>query len=273
MLAVASDILKVDLNGFDFRENNFLDDELKSQYISYIFSCSVANILKSREVMPAFISGYSMGIYAALYYCGSVTFEGGLLLVKTAWEKISKVTADGKYGMGMIVGLTEPDILDLLHGSGDVRICNQNNLHTFIISGIYDAVLSILSSAKAEGALRANLLPVSKPYHSDFIKGAVPEFSETVRNLTFKDPAYEYISNIGRKIIPASDDLREEVINNLYYRMNWFSTMNFLLTLGVDVFFECGAGDGLTRNFRFIEGNFKSFSVNKLDDFLKAVSD
>ena len=214
-----------------------------------------------------------MGIYAALYYCGSVTFRDGLLLVKKAWEKISKVTAEGKYGMGMIVGLTESDILDLLHGSGEVRICNQNNLHTFIISGTFEAVTGILSLAKAEGALRANLLPVSKPYHSDFIKSAVPEFTEIVRELTILAPAYKYISNIGQKIITSSDGLREEVIQNLYRRMNWFNAMNYLLALGAEVFFECGAGDGLTRNFRFIEGNFKSFSANKLEDFLETVSD
>lgn len=212
-----------------------------------------------------------MGIYAALYYCGSVTFKDGLLLVKSAWEKISKVTADGKYGMGMIVGLSGPDILDLMHGSADVRICNQNNLHTFIISGVFEAVLDILSAARAEGALRTNILPVSKPYHSDFIRDAVPEFSEIVREMTFTDPAYKYISNIGQKIILSPHGLREEVISNLYRRMNWFNTMNDLLKMRTDVFFECGAGDGLTRNSRFIEGNFKSFSVNKLDDFLKDV--
>jgi len=257
---------------FDFRENDFLNDELKSQYISYIFSCSIADILKSQFIRPAFVSGYSMGIYAAMYYCGSVTFIDGLLLVKSAWENISRVAATGKYGMGMIVGLIEPDILDLLHGTEDVRICNQNNPHTFIISGKYDEVKRILNSAKAEGALRTNMLPVSKPYHSGFLKNAVPGFSKIVRGINFTDPAYRYISNIDQKIINTGDGLIREVIDNLYSRMNWLDTMNMLLRQGVDIFFECGAGDGLTRNFRFIAGDFKSFSVNKLDQFIEAVS-
>jgi [acyl-carrier-protein] S-malonyltransferase len=214
-----------------------------------------------------------MGIYAGLCYCGAVTFRDGLLLVKSAWEAISKVTAEGKYGMGMIVGLSEEDILALLNPSRDVMICNQNNLHTFIISGTFAAVMNVLSLAKEEGALRTNLLPVSKPYHSDFIKDAVPGFSKIVRELNFTDPEYKYISNISQKIITDADGLREEVISNIYYRMNWYKTMNIALTLGTDVIFECGAGDGLTRNSRFIEGNFKAFPVNKLNDFLRAVSD
>jgi malonyl CoA-acyl carrier protein transacylase len=269
-LAIASEILKLDLTGFDFKENNFLNDELKSQYISYLFSCSVADILKGRKVKPSFVSAYSMGIYAALYYCGSITFNDGLLLVKSAWEKICKATESGKYSMGMIIGLIESDILNLLRGTDDVEICNQNNPHTFIISGSYDALEQVLASAKAEGALRTNMLPVSNPYHSKFVKSAVTEFTEVVKELSFIDPAYKYVSAINQKIIDSAEGLIKEVIENLYCRMNWLDTMNLLLTLGTDIFFECGAGDGLTRNSRFIEGNLKSFPVTKLDKFLEA---
>jgi malonyl CoA-acyl carrier protein transacylase len=269
-LSIASDILKLNLKGFDFKDNNFLNDELKSQYISYLFSCSVADILKCMKVKPSFVSAYSMGIYAALYYCGSITFNDGLLLVKTAWEKICKVTESGIYSMGMIIGLTESDILNLLRGTDGVEICNQNNPHTFIISGSYKALENVLALAKAEGALRTNMLPVSNPYHSKFVKSAVSEFSEVVRTLPFIDPAYKYVSAINQKIIDNAEDLIKEVIENLYCRMNWLNTMNLLLTLGTDIFFECGAGEGLTRNARFIEGNFKSFPITKLDKFLES---
>jgi malonyl CoA-acyl carrier protein transacylase len=54
--------------------------------------------------------------------------------------------------------------------------------------------------------------------------------------------------------------------------MNWLKTMSRLINQGSDNFFECGAGDGLTRNARFIEGDFKSYSVAKLDKFLEAAT-
>lgn len=269
LIAMASDILKLDLTGFDFNKNNFLHDELKSQYISYLFSCSVADILKVQKVKPSFVSGYSMGIYAALYYCGSIAFNEGLMMVKSAWDIISGLTSEGKYGMGIIIGLEESDILNLLHASGEVEICNQNNKHTFIISGSFDVVESVLMSAKTEGAMRANLIPVSKPYHSQFLKSAGPEFAELIKDLSFRAPACKYISAIDQKIIETADGLKKEVINNLCCRMNWLDTMNLMLTMGTDIFFECGAGDDLTRNARFVEGDFKSFSVSRLDKFLE----
>jgi len=268
----ASDFLEMDLTTFDFQKNNFLNDELKSQCISYLFSCSVADILKGKKVRSSFVSGYSMGIYAALYYCGSVSFNDGLMMVKTAWDVISGVAGDGSYGMGMIIGLEESDLLNMLGATENVEICNQNNKHTFIISGSRNGIESVLASARREGAMKANTIPVSKPYHSQFLKSAGPEFARLIGKVSFRSPDYKYISAIDQKIIETPYDLKNEVILNLSCRVNWLNTMRLLIKQGTDLFFECGAGDGLSRNTRFIEGNFKSFSVAKIDKFLEAAT-
>jgi malonyl CoA-acyl carrier protein transacylase len=267
-LEEASDLLDTDLTGFDFQKNNFLDDELKSQYISYIYSCSLADILISENLRPAFVSGYSMGIYAAFYYCGSVSFADGLLLVKNAWNVISGETGNESYGMGMIIGLEESDLLKMMEGLKDVEICNQNNKLTFIISGALKSIENVLASARNEGAMRANTIQVSKPYHSQFLKGTSPGFNAFAGKIPFMKPVYTYISSIDQKKVETEDDLREEVVRNLCSRMNWLNTMNYMISEGSDLFFECGAGDGLTRNMRFVEGDFKALPVAKLDKFL-----
>jgi [acyl-carrier-protein] S-malonyltransferase len=271
-LKFASDVVDQDLTGFDFQKNNFLNDELKSQYISYLFSCSVSDILKAKKIISPNVSGYSMGIYAALYYCGSVSFADGLLLVKYAWDVISIAAGEGGYGMGMIIGLEESDLVKLMAGVADVEICNQNNRHTFIISGSEAGVENVLTSARNEGAMRANKIPVSKPYHSHFLKDTAPGFSRMIERISFKPPDCHYISSINQDIIGTPDQIRGEVIRNLSCRMNWLETMSWLIRQGTDLFFECGAGDGLTRNTRFVDGTFKSFSIAKLDKFLEAIS-
>jgi [acyl-carrier-protein] S-malonyltransferase len=271
-LKFASAAVDNDLTGFNFSENNFLNDELKSQYISYLFSCSVSDILKAKKITPSFISGYSMGIYAALYYGGSVSLTDGLMLVKHAWDVISAAAEYGAYGMGMVIGLEEADLMKMTGEVRDVEICNQNNRLTFIISGSADGVESVLTSARNEGAMRANRIPVSKPYHSKFLKGTATKFEKLIENITFRSPDCKYISSIDQQIIETPAQLHEEVIRNLSCRMNWLGTMNFLISQGTDIFFECGAGDGLTRNMRFVEGDFKAFPVAKLDKFLDAMS-
>ncbi|MFO7614884.1 MAG: acyltransferase domain-containing protein [Bacteroidales bacterium] len=264
--------MDTDLTRFDFLENNFLDDELKSQYISYIYSCTVANILQKRGIKPLFVTGYSMGIYGALYYCGAYGFEDGLKLVKHAWEMIIEATQEGEYGMGMIVGLSEKDILGIIGNDNRVMICNRNNPHTYIISGGKGSVTRVLSAAAAEGALRANPLPVTKPYHTEMLSKAVPGFSAWVEKMPVKNPDYPYMSSLSQRALVSADDLKQELTGNLSRRMNWLETMNVLIEKGTESFFECGAGDGMTRNFRFIDGAVKAFSVSQLEGFILEAS-
>jgi malonyl CoA-acyl carrier protein transacylase len=270
LLKIASDELETDLNRFDFEKNNFLDDELKSQFLSYIYSCSVAEILRDNKVIPSFVSGYSMGIYAALYYCKAISFTDGLRLIKYAWDTISGHTKDGKYGMGMIIGLNQTDIEGLLKNNKDIEICNQNNQHTFIISGLSQEIESVLELARNEGALKANLLPVSKPYHTHLLEKTSPKFSVLTNAVSFQSSEYKYVSTMDQNIVTSAEGLRNEVIENLWCRMNWLETMNKLVAMGTTIFFECGAGDSLSRNNRFVPGYHKSFPAVKIDRFLEA---
>ncbi|MBS1234208.1 MAG: Malonyl CoA-acyl carrier protein transacylase [Bacteroidetes bacterium] len=273
LLESASGYLNTDLTGFDFRRNNFLEDELKSQYISYIFSCSVAGFLKNKNFSPSFVSGYSMGIYAALHYCGSVDFLQGIKMIKQAWEILCRATEGGRFVMGMIIGLNETDLGTLIQDRKEIEISNQNNPYTFILSGTRQAIEIVLEAAREAGAMRISLLPVSKPYHSRFLKRASPEFAEAIGDIDFMPPLYPYISAMDQNMITTGDGLRKEVIVNLSSRMNWMKTMNSLVSNGSDRIFECGAGDGLTRNARFIEGEFQSFSVDKLEKFIESAAD
>jgi [acyl-carrier-protein] S-malonyltransferase len=273
LLESVSGYLNTDLTGFDFRRNNFLDDELKSQYISYIFSCSVAGFLKNKNFSPSFVSGYSMGIYAALHYCGSIDFLQGIKMITQAWEILCRATEGDRFGMGMIIGLDETDMGTLIQDRKEIEISNQNNPYTFILSGTRQAIEIVLEAAREAGAMRISLLPVSKPYHSRFLKRASPEFAEAIGDIDFMPPLYPYISAMDQNMITTGDGLRKEVIVNLSSRMNWMKTMNSLVSNGSDRIFECGAGDGLTRNARFIEGQFQSFSVDKLEKFIESAAD
>jgi [acyl-carrier-protein] S-malonyltransferase len=266
-LSLASQILRTDLTGFDFQKNNFLEDEERSQYISYLFSYTVAEILRKKKFMPAFLSGYSMGIYAAFCYAGSINFQTGLLLLQQAWKLISDAAAGGDHGMGMIVGLSEEDIQEMI-GKKEVVICNQNNPHTYIISGDREGIFEVLRSAQEEGALRANPLPVSKPYHTNILEKAAHAFDDYLKKFVIKDPAVPIVSGLDTRILRTGGDIRQELIKNLYHRMDWLGAMHKLIDLGVEVFFECGPGDGLTRNFRFIDKSLKAFSVESIELFL-----
>jgi [acyl-carrier-protein] S-malonyltransferase len=267
LLEQSSALVDPNLAEFDFASNHFLWDELKTQYLTYIYSCSVADILGKRKIVPALSAGYSMGIYAAIVHAQVVTFEDGLFLIKNAYETIKNTVQDKKYGMCSIIGLSRTDIESLIHLLNlPVEITNQNSDFAFVLSGLYKDMLILLNEAIAEGALHTHLLNVTLPYHSEFLKETKNPFNDFVGTIRFADPRTKIISLVDQKILQDPIDIREEIIKNLFTPLNWYQTQSHLIRSGVNCFVECGPGKNLVKNSKFIEGDYKFTSVC---DYLK----
>jgi len=65
-------------------------------------------------------------------------------------------------------------------------------------------------------------------------------------------------------LISSAEDIKSELVFNLTQRINWYKTMQQLISLGVDNMYECGAGKDLKKMSRFIQGNYKLQSVHKI---------
>ncbi|MFH1321472.1 MAG: hypothetical protein ABII90_12585 [Bacteroidota bacterium] len=269
LLKNAADLVDSSLINFDIKTNNFLTDELKIQFITYVFSCCISNILKKRNIITGYTAGYSMGLYAALYHCNSITFEDGLLLIKNAFNIIKNSTCNKKFGMGTVVGLDYHDMSKIIsQNSNNVENISTNSSHNFVISGDYYEVDKILNIAKEEGALYVRLLPVTCPYHSKFTGNAADEFGNYVKRININAPCSGIVSLIDQNILKTADDIKKELAGNLNTGINWLNTMLKMIDLNVNIFIECGAGKTLYKIGKFIEGDFKIYSINKLDEFI-----
>ena len=262
----ASEILGIDFGLDDFFLYDTPDDELVSQYKAYIFSSIMTDILKNTIALAEYTTGYSMGIYAALYFCQSIEFEEGLNLIKNAYELIKNTIQKDEYGMGSIIGLEFNDITKIINNNSiDVEIINQNNKLSFVISGKLDEVKLIVDKAKEEGALNTKVLPISAPYHSNFLKDAAKSFTEYLKGINIKDSKYKIISGHNQKVISQKNEIIDELSANIYTKHNWLATMNKLIDLKVNSFFECGAGKSLSKTAKFIEGDYKIYTIKNLN--------
>ncbi|MBM3404268.1 MAG: acyltransferase domain-containing protein [Bacteroidetes bacterium] len=270
LMEEASSFLSLDLRCFDPENNPMLDDELKTQYITYVISCVISEILHRDHYRKGFVAGYSMGIYAALYHCRSISFVDGLALIRGAFHCISATTCDKQFGMGTIIGLSEEETHDLIndHFPG-TEIINTNSKHSLIVSGLHHEIEGLVKLAMHEGALNARILPVTVPYHSSYMAPAATCFEEFIRKISIKQPQQEMISVIDRSRISSAGQVKTELIRNISHTLNWKMTMDTMINLGVNVFLECGAGNNLFRTGKFIDGDFRIFPINKLPEFLK----
>ena len=262
-LSRASEFTDPELIHFSIPSNTFLEDELKNQYISYIQACSLVSLFRGKEIIPAYSSGYSMGIYAALFQSEVISFLDGLMLIRQAFMEIRKITGNRKFGMCAIIGLNRSDIEQLIRKLDlELVIAIQNSVCSFSVSGLAKDISLLSDSAQQEGALSARILNVSVPYHSAFLKDTASGFSEFIAQMPFRNPKIPIVSLVDQEILLEENALKVEVVRNLFTPLNWYETQLYLQELGVNRFVECGPGRGLVKNARFIEGDAVSMTAN-----------
>jgi len=256
LLRTASGIVDPELAYFHPKEQNFLDHELRTQYIAYIHGCAIADVLQAKGLVPAFLCGYSMGIYAALVEGGSISFETGLLLIRKAFQEISYTTMTERFGMAGVIGLPEEDIDMLLQKWPEVELVNRNSAFSVVFSGRLKDLENLLQAAKKEGAFHARMLNVTVPYHSHLLKSSALQFARFVYSVGIKCPKIPIISVLSQDLLDSPEDIRTELVENLYKHFNWFATHLKMLEMGMTTFIECGPGKSLAKNARFIPGNY-----------------
>ena len=264
LLTKASQVVDPDLSYFHPENQNFLDHELRTQYMAFVYGCVISDILQERGIHPNLLCGYSMGIYAALVQGGALSFENGLLLIRNAFQEISYTTMTGRFGMAGIVGLTEPDIQVILETLPEVEVTNQNSAYSFVLSGRQQDLEKALEAAREEGAFHARMLNVNVPYHSRLLKSAALQLAKFVYTLDIRSLKIPLLSVLNQEILSSPEDIKTEIVENLYKHFNWNTTQLKLLNMGTNLFVECGPGKSLKKNSRFIDGNYQFVSMDEI---------
>jgi len=264
-LTRSATLIDKDLLSFDPESNPMLEDELRNQYISYIYGCSCAEILLKSGVRPGMIAGYSMGLYASLYISASISFETGLIFIQKAYEAIRKVLPHGHYGMCGVIGLSEKDILEIATAHNlTLMIVNRNSNFSFIVAGDSYHINLFLLIAKEEGALHARSLGVTIPYHTGLLAEAAKELSETVYASDVTAPEIPVISVLNQELLSNAGQVRNEVVKNIFNPFNWLATQLQMFDSGINIFTECGPSQALRKNSKFIPGTGKFIIWNTL---------
>lgn len=264
LLSRASKVVDPQLRFFHPVDQTFLNHELRTQYIAFIYGCTISDILEERGIHPTLLCGYSMGIYAALVHGKAISFENGLMLIREAFQEISYTTMSDRFGMAGIIGLTETDICDILATFPGVEITNQNSDFSFVLSGRQKELEDLLTAARSEGAFHARMLNVNVPYHSHLLKSAALQFAKFVYNLDIHSLKVPLISVLTQEILSSQEDIKTELVENLYKHFNWHATQNKMLERGINLFIECGPGKSLKKNSKFIGGDYRFLSLDEV---------
>ncbi|MGH2603099.1 MAG: ACP S-malonyltransferase, partial [Dehalococcoidia bacterium] len=229
--------------------------------VSIAYLCAARGRHDLVDCIPAFVAGSSLGEYSALIASGVCSFEDGLRLVR---ERGRLMHAAGEINPGTlaaVMGLDEPDLAAVCEETG-AEITNLNGAGQIVIGGPRQAVVQAMDLAQARGAARVVPLSVSGAFHSSLMRPAAEGLTVALEQAAFQDAAVPIIANTTAKPIASTEQIREELIRQLYSAVRWQHSIELMTQLGVTTFVEFGPGRVNAALIRRIAKGAKTESIN-----------
>jgi len=176
--------------------------------------------------------------------------------VRFRGQVMQEAVPAGSGAMAAILGLEDEVVLAVCReaaGSGIVEAANFNSPEQIVIAGERSAVQRAIEAAKARGAKRAVLLPVSVPAHSSLMRGAGERLRTRLASQPVRTPEIPYVSAVDAREHTAPEDIRELLVRQISSPVRWTDTLRVLSAGPIAQVVECGPGKVLTGLNRRIE--------------------
>lgn len=204
--------------------------------------------LKKAGVKADFFAGHSLGEYAALSAAGVLTPEETLTLVTERGRLMEREAGANPGGMHAVVKLdidTVRGIVVAAQTKGALTLANHNSAEQIVISGEMAALEAAAELVKEKGG-KAIPLKVSGAWHSDLIKGAVPDFEQALAKVEVKAPQTPLLFNVTAAAETDPTAIRSTMARQIASTVRWYEIVQHLLAAGVTVFIEVGPKTVLT---------------------------
>jgi len=215
------------------------------------------------------VAGHSLGEYSALVAAGSLQFGDAVRLVRKRGQYMQKAVPPGEGAMAALLKMAESKLEAVLEQAAQGQIVSAANLNSpdqIVIAGHAAAVGRAIELAKAAGARRAVLLPVSAPFHCALMKPAQDCLRIDLDAAEFRDLAVPLVNNWQAREIRSAAEAREGLYQQVPNPVRWTESMRHLAAQGVMRFIEPGAGSVLTGLLRNIDASLTGQKFNEPSD-------
>jgi [acyl-carrier-protein] S-malonyltransferase len=194
---------------------------------------------------PAVVAGHSLGEYTALVAAEALSLGDALPLVRFRAQAMQEAVPAGVGAMAAVMGLDDAGVAAACAEAAQgqcVEPVNFNAPSQVVIAGHKEAVERATVAAKARGAKRAILLPVSAPFHSSLLKPAAERLAERLAGIEFRAPTIPVLHNVDVSEHPTSDTIRAALAGQAASPVRWVETIEAFAGRGVGHVVECGPG-------------------------------
>jgi len=222
---------------------------------------------------PALVAGHSLGEYTALVAAGALAFHEAVPLVRFRAQAMQEAVPPGEGAMAAILGAGDDAVAAACResslGAEVVEPVNYNAPGQLVIAGSRAAVERAMAAAKARGARRAVMLPVSAPFHSSLLRPAAERLAQRLAAVPFKAPTIPVVHNVDVAMHATPEAIRDALARQAASPVRWTQTIQAFAAAGVTHVVECGPGKVLANLVKRIDERLEGIALTSgsmLDD-------
>jgi [acyl-carrier-protein] S-malonyltransferase len=217
----------------------------------------------------AFVAGHSLGEYSALAAAGSLTIADTARLLRIRGKAMQAAVPVGVGAMAALLGLEFEAACAVAAeaAQGEVaQAANDNGAGQVVVSGNKGAIERAIEIAKAKGAKRAMLLPVSAPFHCALMQPAADAMAAALSRVTVKPPAVPLVANVLARAVIDPAEIIASLVAQVTGTVRWRQCVAYMAAAGVDSFYEVGAGKVLSGLVKRIADGVSATPIGTPDD-------
>ena len=214
---------------------------------------------------PQMVAGHSLGEYTALVAAGVITFGDAVPLVRFRAQAMQEAVPLGTGAMAAILGLDDDAVRAACSEAAQGEVCEAVNFNApsqVVIAGHKSAVERGAAAAKAKGAKRAVMLPVSAPFHASLLQPAAERLREYLDRVAFHAPRIPVVNNVDVEVIDDPAAIKDSLARQACNPVRWVEVVRQLAAGGVTHVVECGPGKVLSAMTKRIEPGLGSHAIS-----------
>ena len=222
----------------------------------------------------SYVAGHSLGEYSALAAAGAISVSDAARLLRTRGTAMQEAVPVGVGAMAALLGLDFAAATEVAKEAAQGQVCqaaNDNDPAQVVVSGHREAVERAVEIAKAKGAKRALLLPVSAPFHCELMAPAARVMAEALDDVEINEPALPVVANVIASDVSDPAAIRSLLVQQITGSVRWRESVAWMAAKGVTEAWEIGAGKALSGMIRRIAPEMATRALGTPEDVKAAV--
>lgn len=223
----------------------------------------------------SYVAGHSLGEYSALAASGALSIADAVRLLRARGNAMQDAVPVGVGAMAAILGLDLAAVKDVAEEAAQGEVCqaaNDNDPAQVVVSGHKAAVERAVDIAKAQGAKRALLLPVSAPFHCSLMQPAADAMAQVLADVEIEAPAIPVVANVVAEAVTDPAVIRALLVDQITGSVRWRESVMYMAAQGVTEIYEIGAGKALSGMVKRIDRAIVATAVSTPGDVVAAAA-